>query len=168
MGRPFKYTPEQLEQKFKEYVIWNKESNKFYKRELLKSGERAGEIVDIDVTPPLTIVGFCVFCDISKAIFFEWLSDNNNPLFDISMRIREQIEHNQISGAALDLFNPSIVARLNGLTDTVNIESNLQPVINIALPNFAPNFAKLQENNIQEVEFTEVKPIELTELNTNE
>jgi len=168
MGRPFKYTPEQLEQKFKEYVIWNKENNKFYKRELLKSGERAGEIVDVDVTPPLTIVGFCVFCEISKAIFFEWLSDINNPLFDISMRIREQIEHNQISGAALDIFNPSIVARLNGLSDTVNVESNLQPVINIALPNFAPNFVTLQENNIQDVEFTEVKPLELTDLNTDE
>jgi hypothetical protein len=36
------------------------------------------------------------------------------------------------------------------------------------LPNFAPNFGSLQENNIQEVEFTEVKPLELTELNTDE
>lgn len=164
-GRPFKYTPEQLEQKFKDYIHWNKTENKFYKRELLKSGERAGEIVDVDITPPLTIVGFCVYAEITKAIFFEWLSDSNHILFDIVTRIREQIEHNQIAGASLDLFNPSIVARLNGLNDTINIESNTQPVINISLPGIGSNFTQLKESNPIDIEYQEVKAIELTDLN---
>ena len=135
MGRPYKYTPEQLEQKFIDYIQWNKTDNKFYKRELLKSGERAGEIIDIDTTPPLTIVGFCVFCDISTRIFFDWLSDESNELFHISTRIREQIQLNQISGASLELFNPAIIARLNGLNDTINVNTeSTAPIINITMP----------------------------------
>lgn len=137
MGRPYKYTPEQLEQKFIDYIQWNKSENKFYKRELIKSGEKAGEIIDIDTTPPLTIVGFCVFCEISTRIFFDWLCDESNELFHISTRIREQIQLNQVSGACLELFNPSIIARLNGLNDTINVNTEPSaPIISVTFPEF--------------------------------
>lgn len=134
-GRPFKFTPNELELQFNNYVVWNKEHNKFFKREMLKSGDRAGEIVDIDTTPPLTIVGFCVFLNINKSTFFDWCANSDNPLNDISIHIREKIELNQLSGACLDLFNPNIVARLNGLNETVDINNTgTAPIINISLP----------------------------------
>lgn len=167
-GRPYKYSPKELQKLFENYVTWNNTENKFYRRELLKGGEHAGKIVDIDLTPPLTIVGFCVFIEVHKATFFDWINDSTNELHDIATYIREQIEQNQISGASLDLFNPSIVARLNGLTDTLQVESNQQPVINIALPNFVNNFGNLSENNVENIEFEAVKPLELTEINIKE
>jgi len=134
---------------------------------------KTGEQTTLKLKKPLTIQSFILFAKITRQTYLDILNDKEYKIYekdlvDMFTRVHEIIQDNQISGAILNEYNANIVSRINGITDTVNVESNLQPVINIALPNFAPNFVSLQENNIQDVEFKEVKPLELTDLNTDE
>lgn len=131
---------------------------------------KTGEQVTLKLKKPLTIQSFILYANITRQTYLDILNDKDYRIYDSMLvdmftRVHEIIQDNQISGAILNEYNANIVSRINGLQDTINVESNMQPVINIALPNFAPNFAVLQENNIQDIEYKEVKPLELTELN---
>lgn len=118
IGAPFKFTEEELFQKFDQYINWNKTENLMYKKDIVKSGINAGMVIEIPLIPPLTIVGFCVYIKIFKSTFFDWLNNADSPLNNFATRAKEIIEQNQITGATLELYNPQIVARLNGLNET--------------------------------------------------
>lgn len=169
MGRPVMHKYETLKPVVDEWLKIGK--NQTFDKIVLNP--KTGEQTTLKLKKPLTIQSFILFAKITRQTYLDILNDKEYKIYeqdlvDMFTRVHEIIQDNQISGAILNEYNANIVSRINGLSDTVNVESNLQPVINIALPNFAPDFAKLQENNIQEVEFTEVKPLELTELNTDE
>lgn len=134
---------------------------------------KTGEQTTLKLKKPLTIQSFILYANITRQTYLDILNDKEYRVYepnlvDMFTRVHEIIQDNQISGAILNEYNANIVSRINGLQDTVNVESNMQPVINIALPNFAPNFAVLQENNVQDIDYNEVKPLELTEINTDE
>lgn len=167
-GRPFKYNAKQIEDLWLKYLEFMK-TQYVLKPELIKSGERAGEQVDIKIRKPLTIISFCHFIDISTVQYFNHINgeykDNEPELFNIFTRVHESIRDEQISGATVNVYNGAIVARLNGLNETINVESNTQPVINISLPGIGSNFTQLKESNPIDIEYQEVKAIELTDLN---
>lgn len=121
-GRPLKYTPEEIEAKFWDYVD-NNENRVFYKSELIKSGDRAGEIISVPVRRPLSVVGFCVYAKILKSTFYELLENKDKGFSDTLRTCKEYIEADQIEGAASGLLNPMIISRLNGLTEKV--EANI-------------------------------------------
>lgn len=133
-GRPLKYTPEEVERKFVEYVEHNKTCT-FYRNELIKSGDRAGDVIKVEVPAPLTIVGFCVYLGISKETFYEWLGNPDKGFSDILTMCKTFIEQNQVSGAAAGVFNPMIVARLLGLADKQQHELTAPDKITIELNN---------------------------------
>ena len=133
-GRPLKYTPEEMQQKFLEYIESNK-TNIFYRNELIKSGERAGEIIAVPVQAPLTIVGFCVFLGINKVTFYELLENKDKGFSNILYACKDYIEQNQLAGAAAGVFNPMIVARLIGLADKQQHEVSAPDKITIDLNN---------------------------------
>ena len=133
-GRPLKYTPEQIEQKFAEYVEQNKQCT-FYRNELIKSGERAGDIIRVEVPAPLTIVGFCVFLGIDKSTFYELLENETKGFSNILRACKNYIEQNQLAGAAAGVFNPMIVARLLGLQENQRHEITTPDKITIDLNN---------------------------------
>ena len=133
-GRPLKYTPEQIEQKFAEYVEQNKQCT-FYRNELIKSGERAGEVIRVEVPAPLTIVGFCVFLGIDKVTFYEWLENKEKGLSNITRACKHYIEQDQLAGAAAGVYQPMIIARLLGLQENQRHEIATPDKITIDLNN---------------------------------
>ena len=88
-------------------------------------------------------------------------------LFDVFIHIHEAIKDEQITGAALNIYNERIVSKLNGLSETINVQVTEQPVVNINLNALTGNNTKsINENNIQDIEFEELQPIELSQNNT--
>ena len=121
MGRPYKFNSTTLLAKFESYKEWLKEQY-FTRPELIKSGERAGEVVYIKIYSPPDILSFCLHCGIDSQTFYNYVSDEaqceDRELFDTAMRVKQWIASEQIRGAQAGTYNPMIVARLNALKET--------------------------------------------------
>ena len=117
-GRDFKYTPEAFWDEAVSYFEYM--SNKVWnKKEAIKSGDKAGTLIDIPTSTPLSIETFCLFADIDRQTFLNYESndDNYKDFFEVTTRIRGIIESNQFEGATVGAYNPNIIARKLGLAD---------------------------------------------------
>jgi hypothetical protein len=122
VGRPrLLQSPDQMWDLFERYIEWAR-MNPVIKREL--SG-RTGEVVEIPIDRPLTIDGFLTFCwnKLGDIDAYMWNKDGAYPDFSaISTRIKKEIRDNQIAGGVAGLYNASLTARLNGLTEKTQTE----------------------------------------------
>lgn len=114
--KPRKYTPETLATKFDEYVKYINE------HPLWKQVATKGGIVDIDVKQPLTLVGFCVFADITMQTFINY--ESQETYFEVTARVRERVAADQIAGAMAGLYDSSIVSRVQRLADRQDITTD--------------------------------------------
>ena len=167
-GAPFKFSAKELTYKFSEYLEYR--ATQFdIKYDCIRSGERAGETIEIKIPRVPTIATFCHFIGITEKTFYNWLNevvDINDDLLQLVDRIREEIRDIHLSGAMNGIYNPLIVSRINNLNDTVNVQVNEQPVVNININALTGRTnAALNENNIQDVEFEVMDPIELSQNN---
>lgn len=170
MAAPFKFTAEQLKKKFESYLIYM-QTQYFLKPDMIRSGERAGEQINLKINKPLTIISFCHYVGIDCQTYYNHVNgeykDVQPELFDVFTHIHEAIKDEQITGAALNIYNERIVSKLNGLSETINVQVTEQPVVNINLNALTGSTNKqLNENNIEDIEFTELEPIELSQNNT--
>ena len=98
---------------------------KFYKPTLIHN---TGEIVNVPFMTPLTISGFCSFCNIPTQTFYDYCSEAskeyNQLLIDTAIRIRTEIESYLDEGSVTGAFNPTYTAKLRGLKDTVETNIN--------------------------------------------
>lgn len=135
---------------FQEYVIYVGD-NPDVRHEAIKSGERAGELIEIPVPIPLTVVGFCNFTSrfygsegmgISKKLFFDGISmlgelelkrrngqlgKGEDVLYDVVLalsKIKDMIEENQLAGGMNGQFNTGLVSKVLGLD---NVDMNARP-----------------------------------------
>lgn len=136
MARPFKFKdPDQVWKLYQNYLK-HIANTPMYRNELIKSGERAGEQIAVRVDVPPNIWGFCLFADIDRKTYYKYLNggeDSNidKQLVHIFTRVDDDIKQKQITGAAVNLYNANIVARLNGLKDVQQVENTNPDVINI-------------------------------------
>ena len=136
MARINKYTAKELEFAFNEYLEHNK-SLTFYKPEMLKGGERAGDIINVPIYSPLSIMAFCLFADISMQTFNTNCNaevQNDIELLEKAIHIRTHIQDEQIRGGLAGHYNANLVGRLNGIKEQqeVDIKGALE-VINITI-----------------------------------
>lgn len=138
MARPFKFKdPEQVWKIYQDYL--NHIANTpMYRNELIKSGERAGEQIPVRVDVPPNIWGFCLFAEINRQTYYTYVNggeDSNidKELIDIFTRVDDDIKQKQITGAAVNLYNANIVARLNGLKEVQQVEQTTPEQINITI-----------------------------------
>lgn len=123
-GRSFKYTPEGFWTEAVNYFNWMQD--RFWnKKDPIKSGDKAGELIDIPTQTPMSIQSFCLYADISDETFANYISniDPYKDFFGITTRIRDIIESQQFEGATVGAFNPNIIARKLGLTDKKDFTS---------------------------------------------
>lgn len=138
MARPFKFKhPDEVWELYQNYLK-HIATTPMYRNELIKSGERAGEQIAVRVDVPPNIWGFCLFADINRQTYYKYLNgkeeDNiDKKLTDIFTRVDDDIKQKQITGAAVNLYNANIVARLNGLKDVQQVEQTNPDVINISI-----------------------------------
>ena len=138
-GRPLKYTPEQLWQKFTEYVN-DTEGRTWYRNEAVKSGERAGDIIQVPTLAPLTLVGFCLFAETSMDKFVEY--EKKEDFRNICTCIREAIRRNKFEGASVGAFNHAIIARDLGLSEKVQMQGEGNAQLNISVNGKGINLKK--------------------------
>jgi len=117
-GRNHQYTPDAIWDEAVKYFnwitlrVWNK-------KEAIKSGEMAGELIDIPTSTPMSIKSFCLYADISHQTFLNY--ENNNDFVEVITRIKSIIESQQFEGATVGAYNPNIIARTLGLVDRSDI-----------------------------------------------
>jgi hypothetical protein len=125
-GANIKYTAEQLTVMFDEYKK-HCEETVFYKNELIKSGDRAGEIVRVPYQTPLTMSGFLSFGVISNATFQGYLDADNDKidkdLLSIATHIQDSIHSYLDAGSAAGALNSAYTAKLRGLKDTIDVNN---------------------------------------------
>lgn len=111
------------------------------KAELVKyKGEAVEE--SIPLGRPYTLTGFMVYLGVSEGYYRAAMAnikkkiDENRAtedeieLLDAFDYIALVVKTQQVEGAAVGVFSPGLVARLNGLADTQNVKSS-QPVVSI-------------------------------------
>ncbi len=156
--KKFKYSPKDLIVSFYNYIEYNKNNLYFERPELIRGGENAGEVVNVKIPKPLTVLGYCLYVGISQELFYSFLNkehehitkrynigdydsktskENLILLSDAITFINSYIKDTQISGGLAGVYNPMIVTRLHGLreqTENVNKIEETQTV-HINLPN---------------------------------
>lgn len=123
-GRDLEYkTPEEIWVKVCEYLQWC-DDNPWFKKEAIKSGDRAGELIDIPTARPYTITGLCIHLGISLVSWKAYCK--REDFIYITTRTEEIIYTQKFEGAAVGAFNANIIARDLGLADKRDIESNIK------------------------------------------
>ena len=161
-----KITAEKLQRTFEEYKVFMQ--SQIYVKKIWDNRNSCEQVINLQRPP--TILSFCLYADISREYYYQLLNGEvktvDQQCIDTITRINTWIVDYQIAGAMLNELNPLIVSRLNGLNDTVNVQVTEQPVVNINLNALTGSTNKsLNENNIEDVEFSELDPIELSQNN---
>lgn len=129
VGRPVLYTYEYTLPLIENWLNAAKEK-KFNK---VIYDQKTSEQKTIELIKPLTIYDFCLTTGMDYRTYMDILnsdidSDNckhEKQLIQIITRVHELIKDNQLTGAILNEYNATIVSRMNGLNDTLNIQSNV-------------------------------------------
>jgi hypothetical protein len=136
MARPFKYTVEELKVLYQKYR--QDRAEKYDSRfEPIKSGERAGEIIEIKMPKVPTILSFCHYIGITEKTFFNWInaeSENiDKELLQFITYVQEEMKDDRLSAALNNTINPQLISRLDGYKEIQQVESTNQEqiVINI-------------------------------------
>jgi DNA-packaging protein gp3 len=123
-GTKYIETPEKMWELFLEYKAEIKANP-------IKVTDWVGGIakqVEREKERPLTFVGFENYVDNIGAIggldqYFTNKDGKYDDYSDICMRIKRNIQQDQIEGGMACIYNPSITQRLNGLTEKVEQEN---------------------------------------------
>lgn len=128
-GRPRKIeSPERLEELFIEYKVWASQ-NPWVKKDFVKSGEFAGQIVDLPIERALTEWGLAVFIGISRSHLIEY---GKRPEFrDIYTRIKDEMTEQRVSGGLACVYNANLVARIDGITEKNDLTVSGKVLIDI-------------------------------------
>lgn len=124
MGAPRKFTPKQFQKAWDDYFQWS-DQHPWYKNEMIKSGELAGEIVKIPTERPYSEMGFIAFCGLGenylrqmKSSFeSEDLKGDDLKLSLVLSRAIGKCRAQKFEGAAVGAFKENIIAREMGLWD---------------------------------------------------
>ncbi|WP_297411402.1 terminase small subunit [uncultured Alistipes sp.] len=126
-----------------EYFAWCDDAP--WRRCELAVSRVGNSIEEVPVGRPYTQEGLALFLGVSGSYFRQAeaelaakdeqhrITESERGVLDAIRRIRTAIRCQQIEGAAVGIFNHSLVARLNGLTDRQDITSAGGRLVNITV-----------------------------------
>jgi hypothetical protein len=123
-------TPQKLWDMFEEY-------QKHIKQNPIRVQDyvgKDGDMVYRDRERPLTIEGFQNYCRKKVGCVHDYFANTNNAYDDYSSicrAIKDEIRQDQIEGGMVNIYNPSITQRLNGLTEKQDVTTNGQSISSI-------------------------------------
>lgn len=133
MGRPLKYTPAKLQEKFVEYVQWCKDNPIVLGTKVSNTsveGIPYGSVTTEEKPRLVSIGGFLVYIGATRS----WWGELDRAKQDFSAvkdLIRGFCEEYQKEMAAANIFNANIISRLLGLADKQQVEATAP--INLSL-----------------------------------
>lgn len=118
-GRPLKYTPDEIEEKFVEYVQWCKDNPFTIGHEKVTKSKRGEErSFDTEHRPRnISVEGFLNYIGASTRWWTELNGSKNADFSRVKARIREICRDYQLSMAYAGIYKENIVARVLGLAD---------------------------------------------------
>lgn len=135
--------PKDLLQEAYRYFDWCSD-NPWYRQELIKSGTRAGELIEVPVVRPFTIEGLCVFCGISVDTFCRY--EATAGFEQVTAHLREIIRQNQIEGECVGAYNAIVIGRLHGAATKQELDISSGLTINVISPEAKSNLEALRES----------------------
>jgi len=118
-------SPDHFLNEANKYFEYCDNNTKWVKKDFIRSGELAGQIIDLEIPTPYTIEGLCTFLGITYQTFLNYESlESHKEFFEVFTYVRQKIKNQQLSGATSGIFNANIVSRINGLTEKVDHTSN--------------------------------------------
>ena len=130
VGSTVKYNPQELASGCQNYFEWIHE-NPFFKTDVIRSGNNAGQILYIPVQRPMTLSGLLVYLGIVIKTWNDYSERNRHK--DICAFVREIIDQNQLEGAMVGVFNPAITARRLGLVDKTEVKDTTEKLEGIQI-----------------------------------
>lgn len=133
LGRPLKYQPEELLEKFQEYLVWAKDNPIIVghsEKNTSKDGGTYGKETE-EMKPRLvSISGFLVHLGATR----DWwdglgLRKKSAEFIRVKSFIRDYCENYQKEMATNDIFNANIISRLLGLADKKEVKTDGASVI---------------------------------------
>lgn len=126
LGRPLKYTPEQLAEKFAEYVQWCQEHPIIVKSRVTYAN---GNFAETSEEKPrlVSIDGFLVHLGAS----YKWYDNldggkKGQDFLQVKANIKIYCEKYQKEMASSGLFKENIISRLLGLADRQKVDASVQ------------------------------------------
>lgn len=144
-GNDFKFTPKDFDLAWQQYFQYTDETP-WIKHEVLKSGERAGELIPVPVAQPYTEFGFCAFHNLGDRYLYKLsktiekhLSDPESTkkhvceeLGTILSQARARCKAQKFAGAAVGAFNANLIAKdLEMVSKTENLNENTNMNVNL-------------------------------------
>lgn len=129
LGRPLNFTPNELAEKFAEYVEWCKK-NPIRKESTEKAtsteGAKYGKTTEDEIPRLVSIGGFLVFLGEG----WDWWTrlderKEKDEFIKVKGLIRVFCEEYQKEMASANIFNGNIISRLLGLADKAQIEGQM-------------------------------------------
>jgi len=122
-GRPPKYKPMELLEKFEEYVNWCREGDgAFLQQEKTKKSEGKGDDKRTQDTnkakrfrAPVSERGFCNYIGANKDYLTDLLDRKNHNFTGVVQWIKEFCREDKVRGASVGVYNASIISQLLGL-----------------------------------------------------
>ena len=136
MAAPFKFNVQELKELYKKYRV--KRAKEYDSRfEPIKSGERAGEIIEIKMPKVPTILSFCHFIGITEKTFFNWINAESanidEELLQFITYVQEEMKDDRLSAAMNNTINPQLVSRFDSYKDIQQVEQSNPEQINISI-----------------------------------
>jgi hypothetical protein len=130
--------PQILEDAANEYFDWI-DNNPLTKQEVLKGGEHAGKIVTVEIGRPYLIEALCEYLGVCVQYFNQFersLDVENNEthkdFLSVISHIRSRISRQKLEGAAVGIFNPLIVSRIEGLKDRQEVTQQSEIKVSVS------------------------------------
>lgn len=109
-------SPELLREAAYEY-FGHCDDHPWLKKEAIKSGDMAGETMDVPTAKPYTLTGFLVYIGASKNFWNEFKKANHKDFLGVIEEIENVMYTQKFEGAAVGAFNANIIARDLGLAE---------------------------------------------------
>lgn len=151
-GRPFAFTTNELKQKYSEYKEYMK-TQFDYKYDVIKSGDRAGEQIEIKIPKVKSVETFCLFIGVTAKTFYNWLnaeSENiDSELLHFITYMHEELKEERKSAGLNGAIDSRLLAKIDGYRDTVDI--NQQISVNALPVHIGNNIIDLTDSEFEVV-----------------
>lgn len=126
LGRPLKYTPEQLAEKFAEYVDWCRANPIVVRSRVTYANGNYAE--NSEEKPRLiSVEGFQLWIGVSERWWAEIDESKKGDTFSkVKSEIKKYCENYQKEMASSGLFKENIISRLLGLADRQKVDASVQ------------------------------------------
>lgn len=120
-------TPELLWEVACEYFAWC-DDNPIIKKDVVRSGKNAGDILDIPVQRPYSLSGLLFYVGACESYWRQFKAGEHKDFLTVINDIEKVIETQQFDGATVGIFNSNIIARKLGLVDKTDVTTGGEQV----------------------------------------